>query len=208
MNQPFSARSPSLHPVLQAALGSLDVQLEVELIQYRCHQIVRRLPPPLCQVGQDQVADQINNPSNSTSSAKTELVTPVHSLKHTHLNLTDFVSHSEPPTLAPFNPEAIVSDPTDSSLTLEAYLEFSQSGWRHSQESKTSKKSKFLQRLWSPMAIAAVVSLLLSLPLSYLIIRHLTNLIRTGSETCLVIQAPKPVYLCNRFSALGDRLSR
>lgn len=45
MSQPASSESYSLHPVLAAALGSLDVTLESELAQYRCRQTVKRLSP-------------------------------------------------------------------------------------------------------------------------------------------------------------------
>ncbi|MEB3337239.1 MAG: SPOR domain-containing protein [Leptolyngbyaceae bacterium] len=53
MSQPSSVEAPTpthqrkpLHPVLQAALGSLDVQLEDELTRYRRQRTGRPAPPP------------------------------------------------------------------------------------------------------------------------------------------------------------------
>lgn len=201
MSQPSFAASSSPHPVLQAALSSLDVQLEVELAQYRCHQTVRRSPPPLAyQASQDQ----IGNTSNGTPLAKAELTALMQSIKQTDLNLTNSVSYSETPTITPSNLEAATPEPADSLLTLEAYLEFSRSCWKNLQESRVSKRSKFLQRLCSPTAIAAAVSLLLSIPLSYMIILHLASLIGVGSEACQATGV-RSFYFCNGLSTLGDR---
>lgn len=200
MSHPLSTtKSPSPHPVLQAALGSLDIQLEVELVLYRCHQAVRRLPPLADQVGQGQ----ISKISNGTLLEKTEEAATTQAPKSTNLNLDTPISNSDSNSdITPSELQDTRSIELTSSLTLADYLEFSRAQSKKL-ETKASAKSRVPGNLLKLLAIAAV-SLLLSIPLSYLTISLVVNsmgLNGIGSD-CPVTE--RSGHFCNS-SSLGNR---
>ncbi len=200
MGHPLSSTNSSPHPVLQAVLGSLDVQLEVELALYRCHQAVRRLPPLAHRAGQGQISKTFNQ-----TLWETELVAMTQLPENPYLNLDHPVSHSDSSVSAALtssNQDVSLVEPTGFPLTLAAYLEFSQAQLKKL-EVKASAKSRF-PRILKPLAIAAV-SLLLSIPLSYWMINLMVNstgLNGIGSETCPATEASR--HFCNS-SSLGNR---
>lgn len=199
MSSPLSStKSASPHPVLQAVLGNLDVQLEVELALYRCHQAVRRLPPLARQTSQAQISQVSNqNLLKKTELAATQL--PENSDLDVDNSFSSDFSNSSLAAVA--RDQAASSIEQTAPLTLEAYLEFSKA---HLQKpEKAPEKSRFLQIL-KPLGIAAV-SLLLSIPLSYLVISLMINY-STGlngvSSDCPATEAPK--HFCNS-SSVSDR---
>lgn len=200
MSYPLSStKSASPHPVLQAVLSSLDVQLEVELALYRCHQAVRCLPPLARQVSQGQ----INKVSNETL-LETELAAKTQLSESTHLNLDRPVSDSSNRdfALTSSSLEDVSLLELTGFLTLADYLEFSQAQSKKL-ETRASAKSRISQIL-KPLAIAAG-SLLLSIPLSYLMINLIVNstgLNGIGSETCPTTEASRS--FCSS-SSLDDR---
>jgi hypothetical protein len=204
MSHPLSStKAPSPHPVLQAVLSSLDVELEVELALYRCHQAVRRLPPLARQANQGQISKTFNE----TLLENTELAATTQLPESTHSNLDHSVSNSDSSdsdsTLTSSSLRDVsLLELTGSPLTLADYLEFSQAQLKKL-EIKASAKSRFSPIL-KPLVIAAV-SLLLSIPLSYLMINLVVNsmsLNGIGLETCPATEASR--HFCNS-SSLGNR---
>lgn len=70
MNQ----RPSNLHPVLSAALACLDVSLETELAQFRCHQTVKQLSPAALRAAEaaESKIIHLNPPSQKPSQAHSQ----------------------------------------------------------------------------------------------------------------------------------------
>lgn len=166
MSQPSG--DPTLHPVLQAALRSLDVQLEAELTQYRCHRAVRSSSPLVHQVDQAQL-----NKTPATSPG--------------NLAITPKLSKDTELVFAPSdqNADLATSDLEDASLLEltrsrllterpEGYLASSEALLKNLQEMKIPREFSPVKVLLTAWGITLIVVLLSSIAVGYLLI-HLAG---------------------------------
>lgn len=159
MSQAGSSESYSLHPVLAAALGSLDVTLESELAQYRCRQTVKRLSPAM----------------RADSTATPPIPEQAPSSPQTPVEPTAFHQQTSSAAYSPVSwPDQAVSLETETESWADApapddYLASSQALLQNLEAEPSSEPQR--QKYLTPMAIASFGLLVASFPVAYWIIQ-------------------------------------
>lgn len=152
--------SSSLHPVLQAALKSLDVGLEVELARYRQHRVAHGLSPSISEDRQAELDE-----TSATSGELAVTATPDnHELEFKPSDTGREVAH-----LAAAVPGTSLPEPTHSSVP-EDFLESSEALLRNLQATKSPKKFNLSSRMLALCAAISIISLLGSLGLRDLLL--------------------------------------
>jgi len=152
--------SPTLHPVLQAALKSLDLELEVELVQYRCHRAVRSFSPPVPQA----------KPDKTSASALGKLAITSKPLELAELGFNRTGSDRNTAHLAAIKEEQSLTELTRHRLNPDGYLESSEALMKNLQQQKTFRQSKPARTLLTTGGILAIVLLLSSVGSGYLLL--------------------------------------
>ncbi|HEY9847520.1 MAG TPA: SPOR domain-containing protein [Candidatus Caenarcaniphilales bacterium] len=164
MTQQRSHEPPFLHPVLQAALSSLDVDLELELAQYRGHLAVSDRGSLTHQVKQNQflaetpvTSDKLTVAKNSETAADLAFHHPTSDCQAVSLTAVD-------------EDESLLALST-SPLTPESYLESSEAllkNLKNSPEANMPRRFNTLSTLLTSWAITSMGLLLCGFVFSYL----------------------------------------
>lgn len=152
--------SVALHPVLQAALKSLDLKLEMELLQYRCHKAVRSFSPP--------VPLQQDKPNETSIPAAGEGAMASKRAKLSELKLQRASSDRDAAHVAALEEDKSLIELTRYRLNPDGYLESSEALVRNLQQKpfRPFQPARTLVLTWR---ILAMVLLLTSAGSAYLL---------------------------------------
>jgi len=162
MSQPASSESYPLHPILAAALGSLDVTLDSELAQYRCHQTVKRLSPAGRQV--PKVPQSAPAPSAPQNSVEKPPLSPSGQQASSSPGYSP-ISWSDQAISLETETESLA----ESTPAPEDYLASSQALLKNLDSERSAQPQR--QRYLTPMAIVSLGLLVASFPVAYWIIQ-------------------------------------
>ncbi len=160
MSQQPSQKFPSLHPILQGVLRSLDVDLETTLTQYRSDRALRDSAPVIHQGLVPQQPSKVLASSN--------LALAQNSAKTAELSVQD--AGIAPAPLTPSVEDASLLELTRHRLHPDDYLESSEALLNHLEATKAVKKSSLIGVLLTAWGTSLTVLLLAGVVLSYLML--------------------------------------
>lgn len=160
MSQQPSQKIPSLHPILQGALRSLDVDLETTLTQYRSDRAVRDSASVMHQGRVPQQSSKVTASSN--------LDLTQNSAKTAELSVQD--AGIDPAPLIPSVEDASLLELTRHRLHPDDYLESSEALLNHLEAAKAVRKSILIGVLLTAWGTSLTVLLLTGVALSYLML--------------------------------------
>ena len=148
-------RPSNLHPVLSAALACLDLSLETELAQFRCHQAVKQLSPAALRAAEaaESKITHLDPPSQKPRQAHSQGV---------EMDLV--AAKANPPT-----PESLLESPPELTAGPNRHLASTQALVRNLEEPQPptpGPRSWFLR----PLRIISLLLLGTSFPVGYLIL--------------------------------------
>jgi hypothetical protein len=166
-----STSGKSLHPALQAALASLDVQLDEELARYRRQRSGRPVPPArgLVRQPRNQSLDLISIPASGgrTNPPPTESQPPIEPdlasqlVVASHPQSTDTATEIVPSDLS--DPPGDLFNPAAAHLGPDDYLESSEQLLKSlaEEEAKVRVERNFMQSLLTPLGLSSMMLLIL-----------------------------------------------